>query len=142
MALLRDVDLAADDRVDALGFGRVVELHRAEEVAVVGHGDGGHLLLDHEVHQLGDFAGAVEQGVVGVAVQVDEGGVGHFFLGMLFLGGGSYKNSSVGFGGWGVGFLGFGGGGLGVICFFFSIFTFGFGDGVREGEGAKFGQKA
>ncbi len=40
---------AAEDRVDTLGFGRVVKLH-----------------------------GAVEQGVVGMAVQVDEGGVGHF----------------------------------------------------------------
>ncbi len=40
---------AAEDRVDTLGFGRVVKLH-----------------------------GAVEQGVAGMAVQVDEGGVGHF----------------------------------------------------------------
>ena len=53
-------------------LGRVVELHRAEQIAVIGHGDGGHLLLDHDLHQLVDFAGAVEQGIVGVAMQVDE----------------------------------------------------------------------
>ena len=28
-------------------------------------------------HQLGDIAGAVEQGVVGMAMQVDERGIGH-----------------------------------------------------------------
>ena len=73
VALLRDVDFAADDRMDALGFGRVVELHRAEEVAVVGHGHGGHFLLGDDVHQLADFAGAVEEGIIGVAVQMNEG---------------------------------------------------------------------
>ena len=72
VALLRDVDFAADDGMDALRFGGVVELDGAEEIAMVGHGDGGHLLLGDDVHQLVDFAGAVEQGVVGVAVQVNE----------------------------------------------------------------------
>ena len=72
VALLRDVDLAADDRLHAFALGRVVELHRAEQVAVVGHGDGRHLLLDDGVHQLADFTGAIEQGVIGVAVQMDE----------------------------------------------------------------------
>ena len=45
MALLGDVDLAADDGLDALRLGCVVELDGAEQVAVIGHGDGGHLLL-------------------------------------------------------------------------------------------------
>ena len=62
-------------------LGLVVELDRAEQIAVVGHGDGGHLLLCDELHQLRDLAGAVEQRVVGVAVKVDEGRVGH--LGLL-----------------------------------------------------------
>ena len=43
--LLRDVDLAADDGMDALVLGGVVELNRAEQVAVVGHGHGRHALL-------------------------------------------------------------------------------------------------
>ena len=53
-------------------LGGVVELDRAEQVAVIGHGDGGHLLLDHDLHQLVDIAGAVEQRVIGMAMQVDE----------------------------------------------------------------------
>ncbi len=73
VALLRDVDLASDDRVDPLILSGVVKLDRAEEVAMVGHGDGGHFLLDYEVHELGDFAGPVEEGIIGVAMQVDEG---------------------------------------------------------------------
>ena len=74
MALLRDVDLAADHRMDAVLLGLVVELDRAEEVAVVGHGDGGHLLLGHDVHQLRDLAGSIEQRVVGVAMKMNERG--------------------------------------------------------------------
>ncbi len=72
VALLRDVHLAADHRMDALLLGVVVELDRAEQIAVIGHGHGGHLLLDREVHQLGDFAGSVEQRVIGVAMQMDK----------------------------------------------------------------------
>ncbi len=77
MPLLRNVDFAADDGLDSLGFGGVIELHRAEEIAVIGHGDGGHFLLRDDVHQLVDFAGAVEQGIVGVVVQMNEWIFGH-----------------------------------------------------------------
>ena len=73
VALLRNVHLAADHRMDALRLGGVVELHRAEEIAVIGHGHRGHLLLDHDLHQLVDIAGAVEQRIVGMAMQMDEG---------------------------------------------------------------------
>ena len=68
VSLLGDVDFASDDGVDAFGFGGVVEFDGSEEVAVVGHGDGGHFLLGDDVHHLGDFAGSIEEGVVGVAV--------------------------------------------------------------------------
>ena len=71
-ALLRDVNFAADHGVDAFGLGVIVELDGAEEVAVIGHGDGGHFLLGDDFHQLRDFAGAVEQRVVGVAVKMNE----------------------------------------------------------------------
>jgi len=77
LPLLRDIHLAADHGVDALLLGRVVELDRAEQVAVVGHGDGGHFLLGDGVHELGDLACAVEQRVIGVAVQMYEGRIGH-----------------------------------------------------------------
>ena len=53
-------------------FGVVVELDRAEQIAVIGHGDGGHFLLDGQVHQLRNFAGAVEQRIIGVAMQMNE----------------------------------------------------------------------
>ena len=81
VALLRDVHFAANDRVDSLGVGGVVELHGAEEIAVVGHGDGGHLLLDHDLHQLVDIAGSIEEGVIRVAMQMDEGHRYRTFLG-------------------------------------------------------------
>ena len=73
VALLRNVDFAADDGVDAVSLGGVIELHRAEEVPVIGHGHGRHFLLDHELHQLVDLASAIEQRIVRVAMQVDEG---------------------------------------------------------------------
>ncbi len=71
-ALLGDVDFAADHGVDAVFLGLVIELDGAEEVAVIGHGDGGHFLLGHHLHKLRDLAGSVEQRVVGVAVKMNE----------------------------------------------------------------------
>ena len=72
VALLRNVDFAADHRMHAVALGGVVELDRAEQVAVIGHGDGRHLLLDRGLHELVDVAGPIEQRIIGVAMQVDE----------------------------------------------------------------------
>jgi hypothetical protein len=44
---------------------------------VVGHGDGGHLLLLDHLHEVRDVTGAVKERVVGVAVQMDERGSRH-----------------------------------------------------------------
>jgi hypothetical protein len=52
----------------ALLFGLVVKLDGAKKISMVRHGDGGHLLLDNQIHQLPDFASAVEQRVVSVAM--------------------------------------------------------------------------
>ena len=71
VALLGDIDLAADDGVNAFRLGGVIELDGAEQVAVIGHGDRGHLLLGDRASAV-DIAGPVEQGVVGVAVKVNE----------------------------------------------------------------------
>ena len=44
-ALRGDIDLAAEDGLDAPGLGLLEELDGAEDVAVVGQGHGGHVLL-------------------------------------------------------------------------------------------------
>ena len=71
------VGLAPDDGPQPRLRGLLVELHGPEEVPVVrdGHGRGavGHRLL----HQVVQAAGAVQQGVLGVQVQVDELPIGH-----------------------------------------------------------------
>ena len=73
VALLRKMSaFAADHGMNAGGLGGVIELHRSEEIPVIGHCHRGHLLLDHDLHQLVDIASAVKQRVVGVAVQMDE----------------------------------------------------------------------
>jgi len=46
---------------------------------VVGHTDGGHVLFGADLHELLNFAGSVEEGIVRVVVEVDEGGLGHGF---------------------------------------------------------------
>ena len=73
-----EVDLAADQRLDAGLFAGAVEVDGAEEVAVVGQG--GHVELLAALHVAVDPGTAIEQGVVGMAVQVDERlrvGIGH-----------------------------------------------------------------
>jgi hypothetical protein len=70
--LLRNVHLAPDHRMHSRRLGRVIELDRAEQVPVIGHGHRRHLLLDHGLHELVDIAGAIQQGIVGMAMQVDK----------------------------------------------------------------------
>ena len=67
-----DVDLAADDGLDARPFRRLVELHRAEHVPVVGERHCGLSELSGALHQIVDARGAVQKAVLGVQMQVDE----------------------------------------------------------------------
>ena len=71
MVFLRtDVELAAQDRLDALCLGRIKKMHGAVDVAVIGDGHG---LLSDAVDvgdQLFDVAGAIQQRVVGVQMKV------------------------------------------------------------------------
>jgi len=51
-------------------------MHGAEDVTVVGHGNGRHAELLHAMAELFYVAGAVEQRVIGVEMQVNELGHG------------------------------------------------------------------
>ncbi len=77
VAVVRDVHLAAEQRLDAHLAALTVELDGAGERAVVGERDGGHLQLGGAGSQRGDAASAVEDRVLGVDVEVDEGRFGH-----------------------------------------------------------------
>ena len=68
----RDVDLAAEDRLDAALPRFVVERDGREHVAVLGDRHRRHLQLGGPVEQLADPARAVEQRELGVQVEVDE----------------------------------------------------------------------
>ena len=75
--VVRDVDLAPDDRLDP-GVARALpELHGARHRAVVGEADGRHLELRGPLDEAVDPAGAVENRVFGVDVEVDEVGLAH-----------------------------------------------------------------
>ncbi len=77
-----DVEFAADDGLHARMFGGVDEVDRAKDVAVVGHGHGGHAQLFHTLAKFFDVTSAVEHGVVGVQVQVDE--LRHGVVGLVY----------------------------------------------------------
>ena len=72
-----DVDLAAEHGLDPFGLGRLVEVDRAGEGAVVCEPDGRHLELGGALREVGDPAGAIENRVLGVDVEVDERRFGH-----------------------------------------------------------------
>ena len=71
-AVVDDVHLAAEDRLDALRVRRLVEVDRARHRAVVGERDGGHLEARRLLRERRDPAGSVEDRVFRVDVQVDE----------------------------------------------------------------------
>ena len=74
VAVVGDVDLAADDRLDPLLPGLLVEVDRAGERAVVCERDRGHLELGRPGRERRDPARPVEDRVLAVDVQVDEVG--------------------------------------------------------------------
>ena len=69
----REVDLAADDGLDARLDGGKVELRAAVHVAVVGDGDGGHAELLGALAQRPQAGATVEQRVLRVVVEMHEG---------------------------------------------------------------------
>ncbi len=69
----RDICLHADDRLEA-GFLRLLlELPRRVQITMVGNGDGRLLELLGARDQVIDAVGAIEEGVLGVTMQVNEG---------------------------------------------------------------------
>ncbi len=72
IVLLADVEFAADDRLDPGLFGRVDKLDGSEDVAVVGHGHGGHAEFLDALDQVLGRACSVEHGVIGMQMQVNE----------------------------------------------------------------------
>jgi hypothetical protein len=75
--VLGDVHLAPEQRLDALLPRLLVQLDRAGKAAVVGERHRRHLQLGRPRGQLGYPAGPVEDRVLGVDVEVDEGRAGH-----------------------------------------------------------------
>ena len=71
-AVVADVDLAAENRLDSDLSGLPVELDGPGERAVVGEPDGGHLELSSPSREGRDAARPVEDRVLGVDVKVDE----------------------------------------------------------------------
>ena len=71
---LAHVKFAAQNGLDALGLGRLKKMHCAVDVAVVGHGHGLLPQRRHAVHKLINVASAVEQGILGVQMQMGEFG--------------------------------------------------------------------
>src|SRR5208282_1279498 len=69
---LADIELAADDGLDAILVCCVYKMHRTENISVVRHGHGGHAEFSDSLAKLFDVAGAVEQRVIRVQMQVNE----------------------------------------------------------------------
>jgi hypothetical protein len=68
----RDIGLDADDRLDALVGGPLPEVERPEEVAMVRGGQGGHAQPLGLIEEFPEARRAVQHGVLGVVVEVDE----------------------------------------------------------------------
>ena len=91
-AARREIDFAADDRLDAGLAAFLVKFDRAEKIAVVAQRQRGHFQLGGARGQLRDAAGAVEQAVLGVDVKMDEGfRRGHEII-LVPTGGGARKS--------------------------------------------------
>ena len=73
--LLANIEFTTDDGLNASFVCRIYEMHSAKDVAMIGHGYSRHAQLFDPMDELFHVTGAVEHGVIGVKVEVDE--LGH-----------------------------------------------------------------
>ncbi len=69
----RQIQFAADDRLDAGLLAFQVEFSRAEHIAVVGDRHRRHILSLGLLDQIIEADGTVQQGILGVKMKVDKG---------------------------------------------------------------------
>ncbi len=72
MHILREIEFTADDRVDAVGLGVLVEFNGPVQDPVIGDREGLHVHLPCGLHGLLDLHRAVEEAVAGVKMEVTE----------------------------------------------------------------------
>ena len=77
VGLVRQPDIGAEHRLDALAARRAVELDEAEEVAEVGQGQRRHAVAGGARHRVIDTDDTVGDGVLAVQAKMDEAWVGH-----------------------------------------------------------------
>jgi hypothetical protein len=63
--------------VNAVVCSLIVELDRAEKIAMIRHRNRRHFLAFDNAHQLVDVARSIEQRIIGMAMKVNEGATGH-----------------------------------------------------------------
>ena len=81
----RDIDLAADDRLDARRFRGLIKVNHAVHHAVVGNGRGCHAEFFDTADILGDLVGSVQERILRVDVQMRKGHAFSFTLVNLIL---------------------------------------------------------
>jgi hypothetical protein len=74
---LVDPQLATENRLDPRGIRLVVELDGAEEIAVVGQGEGWKAMAPGSFQKLGQANGAVKDAVNGVDMEMDKVSLTH-----------------------------------------------------------------
>jgi len=72
-----DIHLAANDGLYSVTIGLLIEVDGPEDIAVIRHGNGGHLIFLGPFQQILDADCTVQEAVLGVDMQVDERGVFH-----------------------------------------------------------------
>src|SRR5215472_1238242 len=76
VVLLADIQLAPDNRFHAILVRCIHEVHGAEYVAMVGHRHSRHAYLAYMLAKFFNVTGAIQQGIIGVQMKVDELGHG------------------------------------------------------------------
>src|SRR6266404_7386266 len=77
MGTWRHIRLAADDRFDPRLGRLLIKLDGPEKISVIGHSDRRHPEFRRPFHQLFRSHSAIEQRILGVEVEVNEGVAGH-----------------------------------------------------------------
>lgn len=66
------IGFTSDNGLHVMGFGFLIKINGAKEIAMIGHGDGGHAEILHLLEQGCELVGPVEQAILGVKMKMNE----------------------------------------------------------------------
>jgi hypothetical protein len=66
------IGFTSDNRLDVMGFGFLIKINGAKEIAMIGHGHGRHAKIFYLLEQGCELVGPIEEAILSVKMEMNE----------------------------------------------------------------------